>query len=121
MKTLATSLFLLAVIALTLSLTSCTKETPVPEKNTVTYAVEGQNVNVTVAPLMPRYYTLVPKNWNYSVSIYSGTTAYLEVKLSDLGSPQKIKAAILINGRVVKEINEIIRYNETKVISYKMP
>lgn len=121
MKTLSIASFLLAVLALILSLTSCTKETPTPEKNTVTYVVEGQNVNVTVAPFMPRYYTLVPKTWNYSVSIYSGTTAYLEVKLSDLGSPQKVTATILINGRVVKEITEMISYNETKVISYKMP
>ncbi|MEJ2905102.1 hypothetical protein WAE58_21835 [Pedobacter panaciterrae] len=104
-----------------LGFTRCTKDTSTPEKNIVTYLVEGNNVNVTVAPLMPRYFTLVPKSWNYSVSIYSGTTAYLEVRLSDLGLPQKVKAAILINGRVVKEINEMIGYNETKVISYKMP
>ncbi|WP_214228661.1 hypothetical protein [Pedobacter sp. B4-66] len=104
-----------------LGFTSCKKENQTPEVNTVTYRVEGDNVNATVAPLMPRYYTLVPKKWDYSVQIFSGTTAYLEVKLSDLGSPQKVKAEILINGRVVKEINEMISYNETKVISYKMP
>jgi len=104
-----------------LGFTSCKKENSKPEPQIVTYNVLGENLEVTVAPLMPRYYTLVPKSWNYSVPIYSGTTAYLEVKLSDLGSPQEVKAAILINGRVVKEIDEMISYNETKVISYKMP
>ncbi|WP_448104747.1 hypothetical protein [Pedobacter panaciterrae] len=113
-------ILLLGTIVL-LGFTSCKKENQQPEKNTVTYKVEGTNLNVTVAPKMPRYYTLVNDKWEYSVDIYSGTTAYLEVKLSDLSGPQTVKASISINGKVVEEINEHIDFNESKSITYKMP